>query len=118
MQILFEVVESSKLSTEVNRMQPLPPRRSPLAYPIGYQPYKTEDGQRFVPSKFPNLQLCMLFFNDCSAFTLSRIYMSCMDCNSNLFPPIAFESEVYLFEAKAFFKCFLKFKVLKFRSEV
>uniref|UniRef100_A0A915BPQ5 Lethal giant larvae homologue 2 domain-containing protein n=1 Tax=Parascaris univalens TaxID=6257 RepID=A0A915BPQ5_PARUN len=60
MQILFEVVESSKLSTEVNRMQPLPPRRSPLAYPIGYQPYKTEDGQSCIVQLRPAVAVTAL----------------------------------------------------------
>uniref|UniRef100_A0A8R1TTH3 LLGL domain-containing protein n=1 Tax=Onchocerca volvulus TaxID=6282 RepID=A0A8R1TTH3_ONCVO len=40
----YEVAEKSKLPTNINQ-QALPPRRTPLAYPIGYQPFKTGQNQ-------------------------------------------------------------------------
>ncbi|VDM41066.1 unnamed protein product [Toxocara canis] len=56
----FEVVDSSKLSAEVNRQQPLPSRRSPFTYPIGYQPYKLENGQSCIVQLRPAVAVTAL----------------------------------------------------------
>lgn len=43
----YEVAEKSKLPTNINH-QALSPRRDPLAYAVGYQPFKIDQNQRSV----------------------------------------------------------------------
>ncbi|VDO40471.1 unnamed protein product, partial [Onchocerca flexuosa] len=43
----YEVAEKSKLPININQ-QALPPRRTLLAYPIGYQPFKTDQNQSYL----------------------------------------------------------------------
>lgn len=43
----YEVAEKSKLPTNINQ-QALPPRRAPLTYTVGYQPFKTDQNRRSV----------------------------------------------------------------------
>ncbi|VBB29570.1 unnamed protein product [Acanthocheilonema viteae] len=43
----YEVAAKSKLPTNINQ-QALPPRRAPLAYAVGYQPFKTDKNRSYL----------------------------------------------------------------------
>uniref|UniRef100_A0A158Q8B9 LLGL domain-containing protein n=1 Tax=Elaeophora elaphi TaxID=1147741 RepID=A0A158Q8B9_9BILA len=43
----YEVTEKSKLLTNINQLA-LPPRRAPLAYAIGYQPFKIDQNRSYL----------------------------------------------------------------------
>uniref|UniRef100_A0A915Q1R0 Lethal giant larvae homologue 2 domain-containing protein n=1 Tax=Setaria digitata TaxID=48799 RepID=A0A915Q1R0_9BILA len=78
----YEVAEKSKLPSNINQ-QALPLRQSPLAYSVGYQPFKTDQNRRHI-AKISLIEL----FNSLIALS-TLITHNSMNCLVQLRPPVA-----------------------------
>ncbi|EJW83886.1 hypothetical protein WUBG_05201 [Wuchereria bancrofti] len=52
----YEVADKSKLPTNISQ-QALPPRQAPLAYAIGYQPFKTDQNRSYLIQLRPSVAI-------------------------------------------------------------